>query len=112
MPINPSPSYHGYDVTDYFGVHPQFGTREDFERFLAEAHRRGIRVIVDLVLNHSSSEHPRFVQALRGDSGSRDWYIFVPPDAAPTTLGPWGQQVGTKSGASTTSGSSGPACPT
>jgi alpha-amylase len=93
MPINPSPSYHGYDVTDYYGVHPDFGTRQDFERFLAEAHRRGIRVIVDLVLNHSSSQHPRFVQALRGDPASRDWYIFVPPDAVPTTLGPWGQQV-------------------
>ncbi len=93
MPINPSPSYHGYDVTDYYGVHPEFGTRQDFERFLAEAHRRGIRVIVDLVLNHSSSQHPRFVQALRGDPASRDWYIFVPPDAVPTTLGPWGQQV-------------------
>jgi len=93
MPINPSPSYHGYDVTDYYGVHPQFGTREDFERFLAEAHRRGIRVIVDLVLNHSSSMHPRFLQALRGDPESRDWYIFVPPDEVPATLGPWGQQV-------------------
>ena len=93
MPINPSPNYHGYDVTDYYGVHPEFGTRQDFERFLAEAHRRGIRVIVDLVLNHSSSQHPRFVQALRGDPASRDWYIFVPPDAVPTTLGPWGQQV-------------------
>jgi glycosidase len=93
MPINPSPSYHGYDVTDYYGVHPQFGTREDFERFLAEAHRRGIRVIVDLVLNHSSSEHPRFRRALRGDSESRNWYIFVPPDQVPTARGPWGQQV-------------------
>jgi alpha-amylase len=93
MPINPSPSYHGYDVTDYFGVHPQFGTRQDFERFLAEAHRRGIRVIVDLVLNHSSSQHPRFVQALRGEPASRDWYVFVPPSDVPTTLGPWGQQV-------------------
>jgi len=93
MPINPSPSYHGYDVTDYYGVHPQFGTREDFERFLAEAHHRGIRVIVDLVLNHSSSMHPRFLHALRGDPESRDWYIFVPPDEVPATLGPWGQQV-------------------
>jgi len=93
MPINPSPSYHGYDVTDYYGVHPQFGTREDFERFLAEAHHRGIRVIVDLVLNHSSSMHPRFLHALRGDPELRDWYIFVPPDEVPATLGPWGQQV-------------------
>jgi hypothetical protein len=60
MPINPSPSYHGYDVTDYYGINPQYGTRADFERFLAECHKRGIKVIVDLVLNHSSSEHPYF----------------------------------------------------
>jgi alpha-amylase len=93
MPINPSPSYHGYDVTDYYGVNPQYGTLDDFRRFLAEAHRRGIRVITDLVLNHSSSQHPAFKAALRGDAGYRDWYIFVPPDQVPQTRGPWGQQV-------------------
>jgi alpha-amylase len=93
MPVNPSPSYHGYDVTDYYDVHPDYGTREDFARFLEEAHRRGIRVIVDLVLNHTSSRHPRFVAALGGDAPSRDWYIFVPPGAAPDVLGPWGQEV-------------------
>jgi len=52
MPISPSPSYHGYDVTDYYGINPQYGTLEEFRQLLAEAHRRGIRVIVDLVLNH------------------------------------------------------------
>jgi len=93
MPISPSPSYHGYDVTDYYGVNPQYGTLDDFRRFLAEAHRRGIRVITDLVLNHSSSQHPAFKAALRGDPGYRDWYIFVPPDQVPQTRGPWGQQV-------------------
>ncbi len=93
MPINPSPSYHGYDVTDYYGVNPEYGTSEDFARLLAECHRRGIRVIVDLVLNHSSSSHPHFVAALRGDPRYRDWYIFVPDDEVPATLGPWGQQV-------------------
>ncbi len=93
MPISPSPSYHGYDVTDYYGVHPQYGTMEDFRRFLAEAHRRGIVVVTDLVLNHSSSQHPYFKAALRGDPARRDWYIFVPPDQVPATRGPWGQQV-------------------
>jgi glycosidase len=93
MPISPSPSYHGYDVTDYYGINPQYGTMEDFKRFLDEARRRGIRVVVDLVLNHSSSEHPRFRRALRGDPEYRDWYIFVPPDRVPQTRGPWDQQV-------------------
>jgi glycosidase len=66
---------------------------EDFRRFLGEAHRRGIRVVTDLVLNHSSSQHPWFEAALRGDPTYRDWYIFVPPDEVPTTRGPWNQQV-------------------
>ncbi|HET9694322.1 MAG TPA: alpha-amylase family glycosyl hydrolase [Steroidobacteraceae bacterium] len=94
MPINPSPSYHGYDVTDYYGIHPEYGTRADFERFLAECHRRGVRVIVDLVLNHSSSRHPWFAKALAGDPGYRDRYIFVDDaNAVPDVRGPWGQQV-------------------
>jgi glycosidase len=93
MPINPSPSYHGYDVTDYYGINPQFGTQDDFRRFLAECHQRGIKVIVDLVLNHSSSQHPYFKQALAGDPQYRDWYLFVDADKVPQTRGPWGQQV-------------------
>ena len=69
MPIMPSPSYHKYDVTDYLGIDPAYGTMEDFKTFLAEAHRRGINVIIDFVMNHTSSEHPWFVEAanyLRG----------------------------------------------
>ena len=93
MPINPSPSYHGYDVTDYYDIHPQYGTRDDFRRLLAECRQRGIRVIVDLVLNHSSSRHPQFQRALRGDAAFRDWYIFVPPDEVPQVRGPWEQVV-------------------
>ena len=98
MPINPSPSYHGYDVTDYYGINPQFGTQDDFRRFLAECHKRGIKVIVDLVLNHSSSEHPFFKKALAGDPKYRDWYIFVDADKVPETRGPWGQHVWQKIG--------------
>jgi glycosidase len=93
MPISPSPSYHGYDVTDYFAVNPQYGSMEDFRRFLAEAHRRGIVVITDLVLNHSSTQHPAFRAALRDDPRYRDWYIFVPEDEVPTGRGPWDQVV-------------------
>jgi alpha-amylase len=93
MPISPSPSYHGYDVTDYYGVHPQYGTRADFERFLAECHRRGIKVITDLVLNHSSSRHPWFLKALEGDPDYRNRYIFVDAKQVPDVRGPWDQVV-------------------
>lgn len=63
MPIMPSPSYHKYDVTDYYNIDPEYGTMEDFETFMAECNKRGIKVIIDLVLNHSSSEHPWFKEA-------------------------------------------------
>lgn len=76
MPIHPSPSYHGYDVTDYYAIHPDYGTLEDFQELLEEAHRRGIRVIIDLVLNHTAVQHPWFQQARDPDSPYRDWYLW------------------------------------
>jgi glycosidase len=91
MPIQPSPSYHGYDVTDYYAVNPDYGTAEDFRRLLAEAHRRGIRVIIDFVMNHTSVEHPWFVAAQDAQSPRRDWYRWSAAD--PGGAGPWGQQV-------------------
>ena len=91
MPIFESPSYHGYDVTDYFALNPDYGTMDDFERFLDEAHQRGISVIIDLVLNHSSREHPWFIGATKDDSPTADWYIFEEED--PRWRGPWGQTV-------------------
>ena len=79
MPVAQSPSYHGYDVTNYYQVNRDYGTNEDFKRFMAEAHKRGIRVLVDLVLNHSSSEHPFFKSALLDRSSPyRDWYRWSP----------------------------------
>ena len=69
MPIMPSPSYHKYDVTDYMAIDPQYGTMEDFKAFLEAAHQRGIDVIIDFVMNHTSSDHPWFQEAsgyLRG----------------------------------------------
>ena len=63
MPIFPSPSYHGYDVTDYYGVNPQYGTMDDFKNLVAEAHKRDIRIIIDLVINHTSDKHPWFREA-------------------------------------------------
>jgi len=91
MPIHPSPLYHGYGVTDYYSVNPQYGTLDDFKRLLAEAHKRGIRIILDLVLNHTSNEHPWFVAAQDPQSTYRDWYIWSPTD--PGWTGPWGEQV-------------------
>src|ERR1700752_3843161 len=77
-PIHPSPMYDfGYDVADYRAVDPVFGTLGDVDRLLAEAHRRGMRVILDLVPNHTSYLHPWFVAARSSRSHpQRDWYIW------------------------------------
>ncbi len=89
MPVARSPSYHGYDVADYYEVEPAYGTNEDFKRLVAEAHRRGIKVLVDMVLNHTSSEHPNFLAALRDTASPyRSWYRFSP---TPLGAGPWGE---------------------
>ena len=96
MPVAESPSYHGYDVSNYYRVEPDYGTSADFRRMVSAAHRRGIRVLVDLVLNHASSEHPYFKEALRDPSSPyRDWFRWSPTD--PKTKGPWGQAVWHKS---------------
>ena len=96
MPVDASPSYHGYDVKNYYRVNPEYGTAADFKRLVAEAHRRGIRVLVDLVLNHASNEHPYFKEALHDPaSPHRSWFRFAP--SAPAERGPWGQQVWHKS---------------
>lgn len=92
MPIQPSPSYHGYDITDYTAINPEYGTLEDFQAFLTAAHERGIRVIIDLVLNHTSSEHPWFVSAMQGPgSPYYDYYVWSETD--PGIRGPEGQTV-------------------
>ena len=63
MPVNPSPTYHKYDVKDYMDIDPEYGTLEDFKALLDACHGRGIRVIMDLVMNHTSSQHPWFTAA-------------------------------------------------
>lgn len=63
MPVNPSPTYHKYDVTDYYEIDEEYGTLDDFRELLAECDKRGIKVIMDLVLNHSSSQNPWFKEA-------------------------------------------------
>ncbi len=76
MPIMVSPSYHGYDVSDYYKVNPDYGTNDDFKRLMQEAHKRGIYVIIDLVLNHTSSQHPWFIESRDPNSARRDWYVW------------------------------------
>ncbi len=82
-PINPSPMYDfGYDVSEYTAVDPLFGTLGDLDTLIAEAHRRGIRIILDLVPNHSSHEHAWFRDARRSRSAAkRDWYIWRDPSS-------------------------------
>lgn len=77
-PINPSPMYDfGYDVSDYESIDPVFGNLMDFDRLIAEAHRRRIRVVMDLVLNHTSHLHPWFIASRSNrDDPKRDWYIW------------------------------------
>ncbi len=91
MPIMDSPSYHGYDVVDYYTVNPEYGTNEDFQRLMEEAHKRGIRVIVDMVLNHTSRDHEWFVESRDPASEWHDWYVWSEDD--PGFAGPWGQPV-------------------
>ena len=77
MPIHPSPSYHKYDVTDYYGIHPDFGTMEDMDRFIAEATKRKMKVILDLVINHTSAEHPWFIASSSSPENEyRNYYVW------------------------------------
>src|SRR5690606_33297279 len=76
MPVHPSPSYHGYDVTDYKEINPDYGSLEDMKDFVEKAHSKGIKVIIDLVVNHTSKEHPWFQKALKGDPAFRDYYVW------------------------------------
>jgi maltose alpha-D-glucosyltransferase/alpha-amylase len=82
MPMYPSPLVDdGYDIADYCGIHPDYGTLDDFKVFLAEAHARGLRVIADLVLNHTSQDHPWFkASSASKDSPYRDYYIWSDSD--------------------------------
>ncbi|PYR57446.1 MAG: maltose alpha-D-glucosyltransferase, partial [Acidobacteria bacterium] len=79
LPFYPSPLRDdGYDIADYENIHPTYGTLQDFDRFIDEAHRRGIRVITELVINHTSDQHPWFQAARRAPAGSpeRDFYVW------------------------------------
>jgi alpha-amylase len=91
MPIFPSPSYHGYDVNDYMAVNPDYGTLDDLKQLLQEAHERGIHIILDMPLNHTSTANTWFQKSLDPNSSYRNWYIWS--DSDPGYAGPWGEQV-------------------
>ena len=79
MPFCPSPLRDdGYDISNYKAIHPSYGTLKEFRFFLKQAHQRGLRVITELVLNHTSDQHPWFQRARRSKAGSpwRDWYVW------------------------------------
>ncbi|HZC99004.1 MAG TPA: maltose alpha-D-glucosyltransferase [Actinomycetes bacterium] len=81
LPIYPSPLRDGgYDVSDYFSILPAYGTLGDFYEFLEAAHARGIRVIADLVMNHTSDQHPWFQESRKPGSAKRDWYVWSDTD--------------------------------
>ncbi|MDR1705972.1 MAG: alpha-amylase [Clostridiales bacterium] len=77
MPIGPSPSYHKYDVTDYMAIDPEYGTMEDFDALIEACNKRGVSLIIDLVLNHTSNLHPWFQSDKAGD-----YYMFYPEQGA------------------------------
>ena len=91
MPVAEAASYHGYDVVDYEAIERDYGTTEDFSAFLAAAHERGIAVIVDFVINHTSIEHPWFEASRTGDETYADWYVWSAEHGG--FGGPGGRQV-------------------
>lgn len=83
LPFYPSPLRDdGYDIADYYGVHPDYGTIDDVRRFIDEAHKRGLRIITELVINHTSDQHPWFQRARQAPEGSpeRDFYVWSDDD--------------------------------
>ena len=84
-PIYPSPDVDfGYDVSNYTDIDPKFGTMQDFEKLVKEAKKRDIHIILDLVLNHTSDQHPWFIESKKSkDNPYHDWYIWRDPKREP-----------------------------
>jgi maltose alpha-D-glucosyltransferase/alpha-amylase len=82
LPFYPSPLRDdGYDIADYTTIHPSYGTLDDFQAFLTAAHNRGLRVIIEMVMNHTSDQHPWFQEARSSrDNPKRDWYVWSDTD--------------------------------
>jgi alpha-glucosidase len=88
-PVHPSPDRDwGYDVSDYQDIHPDYGSQAEFGRLLGEAHARGLKVMTDEVLAHTSDEHPWFVDSLKQGAKS-DWYVWAPPKTDGTAPNNW-----------------------
>jgi maltose alpha-D-glucosyltransferase/alpha-amylase len=81
LPFYPSPLRDdGYDIADYRSIHPDYGTMRQFRQLVREAHRRGLRVITELVVNHTSEQHPWFAESRSPSSAKRDWYVWSDTD--------------------------------
>ncbi len=91
MPIMQSPSYHGYDVSNYKAVQNQYGSSTDFKNLVQAAHQRGIKIVIDFVINHSSDQHPWFQKSANNDPFYKNFYRWTP--SKPSYTGPWGQEV-------------------
>ena len=77
MPVHPSPSYHKYDVSDYYAIHPDYGTMADMDKLIHEVHKRKMKLYLDLVINHTSTEHPWFIQSASSrDNPYRNYYVW------------------------------------
>lgn len=88
-PVYPSPNAdYGYDISDYTGINPEFGTMEDMDQLIAEAAKRDIKIVMDLVINHTSDQHPWFQSSREKNSPYRDYYIWRPGrEKGPPTTG-------------------------
>lgn len=94
MPTFDSPSYHGYDVVDYYATEPDYGTMEDFENMIKVAHEYDIKIVVDFIINHSSYDHPWFQDAMKSkESKYRRYYHFADEFDKFNEAGPWGQNI-------------------
>lgn len=102
-PFYPSPmADFGYDVSDYTDVHPMFGTLDDFDRLLAEAHRRCLRVIIDWVPNHTSDQHPWFIESRSSlTNPKRDWYVWRDSKLDGSLPNNWQSEFGVRHGPAT-----------
>ena len=96
MPIFPTRSYHGYDVRDFKNINPEYGTLSDFKLLIDEAHKRGVRVILDIPFNHTSNDHPWFIEAINDPNSQYREYYFI--DDTNTTRGEFWHEVTNNSG--------------
>jgi len=94
MPTFDSPSYHGYDIVDYYNIEPDYGSMEDFDEFIKKAHEKGIKVILDLVVNHTSLDHAWMKEALKNkDSKDYNYYVWADEFDNLNGKGEWGQDI-------------------